>query len=908
MNRRSGAFVGGPIGLTWAAALALSVTLAPAAAQQPRSADAGVILNENAYLRRTYRFGPNRYASAILKTDGPKILGTRRLATLKRNTQWWLRLIGRDPAKVDWRDHAVQATRGARAFNPVPTPPPPGDWMQPGFDDGAWPRLRRPCQGGRHAGITRLNLGQYVESVDLRLQGACYRARFMVTAPAAAGALTFRMAYNGGARVFVNGREIARGHLPSGPIGPDVPGAAYPAAAYRKGALPPKRTVGPVRIPAAALCQGVNVLGIEIRASRFHPVVLTNAVQPNWGGPQRPWPHGRLVSFELRGASAAVASAVRRPPGVQVWAEDIHNRVRSDDYLAPGEPAGAVRIVAARNGTYAGQVVAAADKPLTDLSARVSALKRVGGAESLPAGAVTVLYPQPYPASEWTLKRLGDERGLSASFPDQAALARYAAGVGSGPFLFDPLAPAPPKTIPANTARPVWLSVRVPAAAVAGTYRGTVTVSAGGRAIGSVPIELEVAGYTLPDPKGFQTFVACEQNPHGVAKQYKVPLWSDEHFARMEGSFRQLARVGNRWLNVPVIRRTEFGNRDDSMIRWIRKSDGSLGFDYKVLDRYLDQAVKHWGKPKVIQFVVAHGMKSAQPATPQVAAYDERTKRTVAIDVGGARLTRARKRAIWSAFATDLVKHMAGRGLDGAMYWGAPLEGEADPQLKVLLARAAPKVFWTAGPHEMMANGTFAKDERYYKIVTDIRYHGGWRSFRNDQGWKSRTLHLLNPRVGGTAFALHTTSWPFAYRVMPDRALALGRSGFARVGADEWAGVHYDGCVIPRWITGMPVLLVLWPGPDGARPSVRFEALIEGVQEAEARIFLEQACDRGRVSQAVARRVRKALADNLAETTFFLGNSLIHGFEAYHYRWQQRSRRLYRLAAEVAALEAAAKR
>jgi hypothetical protein len=208
-------------------------------------------------------------------------------------------------------------------------------------------------------------------------------------------------------------------------------------------------------------------------------------------------------------------------------------------------------------------------------------------------------------------------------------------------------------------------------------------------------------------------------------------------------------------------------------------------------------------------------------------------------------------------------------------------------------------VFWTAGPHEMIYNGTYAKDEKFYKIITDIRYQGGWPSFRDDMGWKSKTLHLLNPRVGGTCFALHTTSHPFAYRVMPARALIKGRSGFARLGADDWAAVHYEGMDLPTWITGIPVLFMLWPGRDGAVSSARFEALLEGIQTTEARIFVEQALDGNRLPADVAARVRKVLDEDAAETDFFQGNSLVQSMEEYSCGWQDRSRRLYAAAAEV---------
>ena len=91
--------------------------------------------------------------------------------------------------------------------------------------------------------------------------------------------------------------------------------------------------------------------------------------------------------------------------------------------------------------------------------------------------------------------------------------------------------------------------------------------------------------------------------------------------------------------------------------------------------------------------------------------------------------------------------------------------------------------------------------------------------------------HLAIPRIDSSVCSLTTASHPFGYRVLVDHALALGRCGFVRVGADEWACGHYDGMKIPTWIVGMPVLFTLWPGPEGAHSSARFECLIEGIQE-----------------------------------------------------------------------------
>jgi hypothetical protein len=82
----------------------------------------------------------------------------------------------------------------------------------------------------------------------------------------------------------------------------------------------------------------------------------------------------------------------------------------------------------------------------------------------------------------------------------------------------------------------------------------------------------------------------------------------------------------------------------------------------------------------------------------------------------------------------------------------------------------------------------------------------------------------------------------------------------------------------------------LWPGPDGAEPSARLEAMIEGLQELEARIFVEQTLDRGVLSPEQARRVTEQLARHY-KGTFAVGQD-----------WQARSKAMYQLASEVAAI------
>jgi len=157
-------------------------------------------------------------------------------------------------------------------------------------------------------------------------------------------------------------------------------------------------------------------------------------------------------------------------------------------------------------------------------------------------------------------------------------------------------------------------------------------------------------------------------------------------------------RIGNDWLNVPVLVNTEFGNGNDSMIGWKRRRNGGLAFDYTVLDRYLDVAVKDMETPRVVQLAVIQGMRSspAPPAPPEaedpgrgqrpLRPPDRRRSRRHE----GEPKARASERC--TAPGVECVRPVPSRPYEGpqaaqAMFWGYPLEHEADPLLKAQLAR-----------------------------------------------------------------------------------------------------------------------------------------------------------------------------------------------------------------------------
>ena len=950
-----------------AAAMYCLLAFASAAWAENVGREAGtLLLDENAYCRAWYRFDVQRIAPQALKAEGEKILGPNLLDRLEKDVHKRLASNNYDWQKEDWRNHVTveveynSFARKNRVFISAggSTQPPADGWRAPAFDDSTWPHLRKPDGVGSPALYT---VGDPERNGWLR--GVFLRFHFELPDPAAAGALSLSADYIGGLRAFVNGEEVARGHLPAGEVDANTLADEYPADAYTetfaemspnektrfKGKEPPpaqvmgsageltpvgsrlyklrNRTVDAIVIPAKLLRKGTNVLAIELCAAPLHPYVLKQ-----WFGYRdvidRQWEHARLSHLELRCASPGVPSSMSRPKGPQVWTEDLNRRVFAPEYLEPGAAPGAIRLVGGRNGTYSAQVVVGTDKELAGVKLTASELKSPAGG-TLPIRSIKILGMKPQPMGD--ISSLGEGRivgnkmieigGGNSLYGDWSAPKTRALVCFSPETLnnkdasaaalnrldyFDWIAAALPERIPANTCRPYWLSVKVPADAVPGLYTGSVRVEGPNVQAATLPLEMQVLDWKVPDPHDFQTIVAIEQSPYGVAKQYKTPLWSTKHWELIEASLRQLARAGNGLWLVPVLRETEFGNRDDSMIKWTRKKDGSLAFDYATLDRYLDLIVKNCGTPRVISFVVMHGFT----APVEVQLFDEASGKTDRLNLGPDAPGREKN---WQPFANALYNHMVSKGLEQAMSWGYGWDQDGDPGLKPMLRRFVPQVYWNCGSHDANVAvyggmpdisspfyvgspfGARAWDGKvdagaaeYYKVVENIQ------SFligaESQKGWKVHDQILLcTPRTDCGAIVVNGSSTPWAFRIFPERAIFTGYRGTGRMGGDYWALSYFDGCRHSGGAPGFSIMKCLWPGPDGAESSARFEAMIEGLQELEARIFVEQALDRGTLPPEQARHVAEQLSRHF-KGTFALGLD-----------WQARSKAMYQLASEVAA-------
>ena len=147
-----------------------------------------------------------------------------------------------------------------------------------------------------------------------------------------------------------------------------------------------------------------------------------------------------------------------------------------------------------------------------------------------------------------------------------------------------------PVKIAENAMRGLWMTIEVPRDAAAGTYKGTITVTADGKK--SVrEYKVKVQESVLPEPKAWRFHLDFWQNPYAVARYHDVELWSPEHFAVLRPYMEKLASAGQKAITATLIDKPWNGQTLDpfgSMVTWIKLADGRWIYDFTIFDRWVE--------------------------------------------------------------------------------------------------------------------------------------------------------------------------------------------------------------------------------------------------------------------------------------------------------------------------------
>jgi len=813
------------------------------------------------------------------------------------------------------------------------TPPPPVDWIEPKMDDSCW--VRGPA--------SRFARTPYLARL-------CLRGKFEVLNPSRVKGLSLLLYYYGGVIVYLNGKEICRGHFPLGADAEQSLAENYPLEAFvdENGEWleikPDSSRIGlrtrnlSVSIPKDLLRKGLNVLAIDIIRAPYHRIVEEKRGSKRLEGKKDGYVLGwntcevQQVRLTANSSEGLVPNA-RRPAGLQVWNADILASDVDVDFGDRTEPLRPIILIGVRNGIFTGKVIVGRDKPIYNLKVTASNLK--SDTAVISAEHVSFWY-----GVSWGNESLSKDCRLHPQ----------------GAVFLNALSQEPLKEFSMRVdgvVVPIWVRVKIPKNTQPGMYSGVVTISMLGEPSIQVPIELKVLPWMLPDSQDFRTWVELIQSPDTLSVEYNVPLWSNRHWELIARSFQLISDTGTRVVYIPVIAHTNLGNAE-SMIRWIKKADGKYDWDFSVMDKYLDVVEKNLGKPKLVILQVWEVYMSSKESAgrrfgerldeqqkvsggaPLVTRIDPITGRTENITLP--KLSDPVSKPIWQALLNQVRERLKKRGLEKTLMLGMFTDSMPSKEDTKFFLDIAPDLAWVQQGHNVI------KD--LYGIVK-TGYTATWWSqhFADDTvhtradnrisnvrmeslyGWKNPRLDVLYDRSELGVYP--STRWRFDCETAITGDIMRG---IGRIGADFWKAIkdkngNRIGYVHSRFPDGNWQAVahdinsgVLAPQLNGPVATNHLVALVEGIQECEARIFIEQVLIdeslRSKLGPDLTKRCKDVLEQRLLYMWKCLANMQmgLRDWDVTTWRfspgiaghiwflstnWQKRSEELYTLAGDV---------
>ncbi|WP_231623108.1 DUF4091 domain-containing protein [Lascolabacillus massiliensis] len=381
--------------------------------------------------------------------------------------------------------------------------------------------------------------------------------------------------------------------------------------------------------------------------------------------------------------------------------------------------------------------------------------------------------------------------------------------------------------IEAKTVRPVWLTIDIPSDAVAGNYKGKLNLYAERKFVEDFEIEVEVVNQLLPEPSEWVYHLDLWQHPSAVARVHNLELWSDAHFEKMRPIMKMLADAGQKvitaTLNKDPWNHQSFDAYAD-MIIWTKNEDQSWSFDYTIFDKWVE-LMMDLGVTDMINCY------SLLTWNNQVHYNDMEKKELVTLELKAQSDEYAE---FWTVFLKDFTRHLKAKGWLEITNIAMDERSPADMQ-------AALKVLETAAPELGISLADNHKSYKQYPGIKDISV--GANSVVDKEDIITRRAEGLNTTwyvCCADPFAnMFTFSEPAEAVYAGWHTVAADLDGMLRWAYNSWVENPLTDSRYKTWPAGDTYMVY----PD-ARSSIRFERLIEGIQDAEKiRILRKQYSD-----------------------------------------------------------------
>lgn len=375
--------------------------------------------------------------------------------------------------------------------------------------------------------------------------------------------------------------------------------------------------------------------------------------------------------------------------------------------------------------------------------------------------------------------------------------------------------------LPGKTVRPVWLTLNIPAAAVAGTYTGTINIQ-DQKEKKVLQIKIRVQNQLLPKPHDWKYRLDLWQNPSAVAEYYHIKPWGPEHMALLKKHLQLYADAGGKFITTYGVHSPWADNEysiEGGMIEWIRTKNNSWKFNYDIFDKYVQLAMSVGIDKAITVYTPVPWGERFRFLDERTGNYDYETWPTSSDTF----------HRNWNAFLTDLKKHLEKKGWFNKTYiginentmeqtlaaikatksnsplWKITYAGNWHPQLDTLLDDYCFLYGNEAGVQQVKARAARGQTTTYYVCCNPAKPNN----------------FLFSPPVEG-----RWISW---------YAAAHGYNGFLRWAYDSWPADPMRDSRYVSWPSGD--CFIVYPGGNSC---IRFEKLREGISDYEKISIIRQ--------------------------------------------------------------------
>ena len=372
--------------------------------------------------------------------------------------------------------------------------------------------------------------------------------------------------------------------------------------------------------------------------------------------------------------------------------------------------------------------------------------------------------------------------------------------------------------------RPVWCTLEIPYDAAPGAYALTLQVTGedSGEALASLNMKVNIREHTLPKPADQTFHLDFWQQPYAVSRYYGTDIYSTEHLDALRPYLRMLARAGQR-VATTILFYEPWGvqshDKFEPMVETILNTEGDWEYRYDRFDAYvklceecgIDRQINCYS---MIPWEMKFRYFDAKTQTYQYIAADHNSEAY---------------RTLWTSFLEAFGKHlremgwfdktclaMDERGLD-AMRSAYKIAQDVLPGIKMALAGVKHQEF-----------ATVLYD---YSIALDQEFSAAELAERKANGFVTTAYtSCADPQPN-----IFTNSAPAEAAYLPLYCLANNLDGYLHW---SWMNWHDTPLTDSRFRMFAPGdTYSVYPG---CRSGVRFERLIEGIQQYEKVLALRK--------------------------------------------------------------------